>query len=450
MHSIPMRLWMLCLVLGCFALSSAPALELGDITVSSEVGQILDAEIALRDVARENLTDWYVLPVVMDDYQAPGLEYINGLHDRLVIEIVTSASPPYIAISSLASIGQRSFDLIVRIGDGNKTLSNIYQVTLKKPSPPPPEIVKAMTAAEMLNYLVNKLAAAQNISATKTWGALQALITTTEQGGAYKFSSYLSSVNVDARFSTGIRAMLSEYQKTVFDRVRAESGDARAVGAVLFGQQDFLILKTLFSNATTHSLPAGKTKSKQLEFERERVAILQNKLFALEHSKMQQDMVAQRKQVAPPKSGQDKNNRWWDYKTWLSYLEWGEKPLLSNAKVWMLVAIIIILGFLLLLLSRRLLRTPKAPVVNRKRVTAPLPGQIELQNLRAPQLHINPPTNDAEAQSDDATSKLNQAEAYIAMGENAHANSLLAEVEQHSKDPEQLERMRSLRSKMKE
>ena len=43
-----------------------------------------------------------------------GLEYIPSVHDHLVIELVTSASPPHIAVSSLATISYRRFDLIIR------------------------------------------------------------------------------------------------------------------------------------------------------------------------------------------------------------------------------------------------------------------------------------------------------------------------------------------------
>ena len=412
----------------------------------------MDVKIALHDIERENLTDWYVLPTAADDYQIEGLEYIPGLHDRLVIELVTSASPPHIAVSSLAAISYRRFDLIIRIGTGDEVLSKTYEVILKGRPAPPPEIVKPMPPAEMLNYLVTKLAAAQNTSAAKVWGKLKALTTSTQPDGAYNFIVYLSSINLDARFIIGIEALLSEYQNTIFNKVSAESGDTRAVAAVLFGQQDFLILKELFGQANQHSLTPGTTKSEQLEFAREQAAILQNKIYGLEYSTAQQNATAPQ-HITTEQTKQEGTIRWMDYRTWLdyqnwlNYLEWGKKPLLSNAKIW--IAATAILGILLLLLSIRLLRTPVAATATPKRIVAPLPGQIELENLHASQVHINPFNADSKEQTDETVSKLNQAEAYIEMGYHDKARNLLKQIEKQSKSLEQLTRMRSLQDKIK-
>ncbi|MBC6413964.1 MAG: hypothetical protein GDA45_03385 [Chromatiales bacterium] len=441
---LSLRWSMLWLVLSCFAVSSAVALELGDLSVDSEVEQILDAKVTLGDVARENLANWYVLPTDENDYQAQGLEYLKSLHDRLVMEIVTSANPPYIAVSSLVSIGLDSFDLIVRIGDGDKILSNTYRPILKEPSAPLPEIIKAMTPAEMLNYLVNKLATAQNIPAGEVWGELQLLTTATDPDGEYKFMSYLSSVNVDPRFLAGVEAMLSDYQKTVFDKARAESGDARAVATILFAQQGFLILKALFGKATESSLEEGETRSEQLDFARENAAILQNKLFALEYAKAQQDAAAQQGQ-ADTAVGQDKKFRWSDY------LQWGEQPLMTNAKFWMVVAMFLVV--LLLLESLWLLKKRKALPIrqasNVGRMGAPLPGQEKLAKLRSPREYVEPPNNLPKVTADKTIGKLNQAEAYIEMGDYDKASRLLKEVERQSEDAEQLARLGSLRDKMK-
>ena len=440
-------LWFVC---GCFALSSVVALELGDITVGSETEQILDSRVALHDIDLNSLTAWYVIAADPDDYEAQGLEYIHGLHDRLVIEIVTSASPPYIAISSLASISRRSFDLIVRIGNGEENLSRTYKVVLKEPPPPVVETIAVMMPAEMLNYLTNKLAAAQNITAAEVWGDLEALTTNVNQGGEYKLILYLSSLDLDPSFVTGIAAMLNERQNTIFSRVATESGDARAVGAVLFGQQDFLILKALFEKAMIHSLKAGATKSQKLAFEKERAAILQNKLYALEYSKAQQELAAQQAEAAAA-AAQNKKINWLDYQSWLDYLEWGKQPLLSNARIW--IAVAIFLSILLVLLSIRLFNKKEAPTANlptgTRRVKSPLPGQIELEKLRTPHVYIKPSDKDSKDQSDEITGKLNRAEAYIEMGEHEEARRILSAVAQQSQDKEQLTRMRGLLDKMK-
>ena len=434
-------------------LSPAMALELGEITVGSEVKQILDAKIALHDIASENLSDWYVITVDQDEYQARGLQYIRGLHDRLVMEIVTSASRPYIAVSSIASMS-RNFDLIVHIGNGKENRRKVYQVVLKEPPAPIVEVTRAMAPAEILNYLAHILADVQNISGGEAWGKLKSLTANAPQGSEQKLMSSIASADLSLSFVMGIGAMLNEHQKAIFNRIKAETGNARAVAAALFGQQDFLILKALFKQATEHTLEEGATKSKQLDFEKERAAILENKLYELKYAKIQQDLAARQRTPKPlPKTKKVKDIDWLDYQSWLDYLDWGKKPLLSNAKVWIVVAVF--LGILLLLLSIRLFlgqkTQPARSTVGTGHIKAPLPGQSDLEKLRTPQVYINPlgkaPQNQKD-QNDEITAKLNRAEAYIEMGEHEEARRLLKALEKQNQDPQQLERMRSLRDKM--
>ena len=142
-----------------------------------------------------------------------------------------------------------------------------------------------------------------------------------------------------------------------------------------------------------------------------------------------------------------------DYKSWLDYLDWGKKPLLSNAKVWILI--VVFLSILLLLLSIRLFLGQKTQPIRQAAgvgsIKTPLPGQSDLEKLRTPQVYINPLNKASENQKDqddEITGKLNRAEAYVEMGEREEAHRLLNEVEQQSQDPQLLARMRSLRDKM--
>ena len=446
-----LSLWV---VFGCFMLSPAMALELGEITVGSEAQQILDAKVALHDIASENLSDWYVITVDQDEYQARDLQYIRGLHDRLVMEIVTSASRPYIAVSSIASMS-RNFDLIVHIGNGKENRRKVYRVVLKKPPAPIVEVTRAMAPAEILNYLTHALADVQNISEVEAWGKLKSLTAGAHQGSGQKLISSIASADLSLSFIIGISAMLNEQQKVIFNRIKAETGNARAVAAALFGQQDFLILKVLFKQAAEHTLEEGATKSKQLDFEKERVAILKNKLYELKYAKIQQDLAALQRVSKPllePKYIKDID--WQDYQSWLDYLDWGKKPLLSNAKVWIIVAVF--LGFLLLLLSIRLFLGQKTQPVKSAfgtgRIRAPLPGQSDLEKLRTPRVYINPldkASENQKDQDDEITGKLNRAEAYIEMGEHEEARRLLKGLEKQSQGPQQLARMRKLRDKMR-
>ena len=441
-------------VFGCSVLGSATALELGEITVGSEEKQILDAEIALSDIGSDNLSDWYVISVDRDKYRAQGLQYINGLHDRLVMEIVTSAPAPYIAVSSIVSINRRNFDLIVRIGNGKRNLQKIYQVVLKEPPVPIVEVIREMAPAEMLNYLTNKLATAQNISGAEAWGQLRSLVTETNQEGEQKLIANINSAELSLSFTLGIIALLNDRQKTFFNRIKAESGNARAVAAALFGQRDFLILKTLFKQATEHTLEEGTTKSSQLDFERERAAILENKLYELSYAQTQEDLtVRQRAEESQSKPEQVVIIDWLDYRSWLTYLEWGKKPLLSNAKVW--VAVSALMGVLLLLSSIRLFLGQKKQAVGRpvkaSRIKISLPGQNDLAKLRTPRVYTGPvdkKDKDQKSDGDVIVGMLNRAEAYVEMGEYKEARRLLEEIEQQNPNSQHLARVRTLRDTM--
>ena len=209
-------------------------MELGEITVGSEEKQILDAKLKLHDIGSDNLSDWYIVSVDQDEYQAQGLQYISGLHDRLVMEIVASAQSPYIAVSSVASVNRSSFDLIVCISNGKENLQKIYQAVLKQPPPPILEVIRAMTPAEILNYLTNKLAVEQKASGAEVWGQLQSLVIETNQGGEQKLIASLHSADLSLSFTMGVGALLNEQQKAFFNRIKAESGNsARRCSSVI-------------------------------------------------------------------------------------------------------------------------------------------------------------------------------------------------------------------------
>ena len=213
-------------------------------------------------------------------------------------------------------------------------------------------------------------------------------------------------------------------------------------------------MKALFKQATEHTLEEGTTKSSQLDFEKERVAILENTLYELRYAKIREDLaMQQRAKEPPPEAEHAETLDWLDYRSWLVYMDWGKKPLLSNAKVW--VAVSVFLGILLLLLSIRLFLGQKTQTVGRptgaSRTKMSLPGQKDLEKLHTPQVYINPVDKEDKEQksnSDPIVAKLNRAEAYIEMGEHEEARRLLKEIEQQSQDPQQLTRMRSLRDKM--
>lgn len=451
---MPKYLLALWAVFGCLVLSPTVALELGEITVDSEANQILDATVTLNDVGSHSLTDWYVITADQDEYQARDIRYIYGLHDSLVMEIVTSASPPYIAVSSIVEISRRSFDLVVHIAKGKENLHKVYRVVLKEPPAPVDELIRAMTSAEILNYLTNTLAGMQSISGAEAWGKLKSLTIDTNRGGEQKLMASIGSADLSLSFVMGIGAMLNEQQKAIFDRIKEATGNASAVVAVLFGQQDFLILKALFKKATEHTLEEGATKSKQLDFEKERAAILENKLYELQYAKIQKDIEAQQRAMELSQKTEHVGEiDWLNYRSWLDYLDWGKVPLLSNAKVW--IVITMFLGSLLLLLSLRLFMRQKEQPLRQTteagRIKAPLPGQSDLEKLRTPRVYIDPLDKTPESskdRDDEITGKLNRVEAYVEMGEHKEARRLLEEIEKQSLDSQQLERMRSLRDKM--
>jgi len=503
---MPKRLRYLSLLFASFVLMPLYALELGEIETHSEIGQALNIKVMLSATEADSLVDWYPVVADQDDYRTLGLEYVGGLHDRLVMEIITAADSPYVAISSIGEIGRQRFDLIVSISNGIESRRRVYQAVLKEPPPPPPPVVETMPAAELLNYLINQLAAtqlddtrlsdsqpddtqataAQDLIRAELWGALKMLTTAAPPGGEQEFIVRLHSVDLEPSFVAGIIGLLNAQQNAIFARVKAESGSVQAVAAVLFGEQDFSVLKALFAAATQSTLVPGETKSERLNFAKERAAILANQLYETQYAMLQQQRAKAAAAAAPNEKTVSPNYPNWRqiYATvaqqldgvdwldasnwgeiyavlasalsavsWADYLSWQQGGLFAKTSFW--IGITIFLGFLLLLLSIRLLRVQKTAVTRNastrdestrnRRTNLPLPGQAELERVRIPKVHINAPP---EVPKDAFDDKLDQAEAFVAMGEHDEAQRLLKVVEQRSRNEQQLARALSLRSKI--
>ena len=388
----------------------ASALELGTLSVVSRPGQILDAKIILLDAATARSRSWYLIPASADDYIAHNLDYIPSLHSRIVMETVLTADPPYIAISSIGSVSQRTFDLLVQMSDDDRHLSRSYRLSLKKPISFKPAPAKVMTPAQTLSYLLAHLAGGE-VSMQAVLATLKETVDAeTNQAGQKRLILRFSSPRLDESFIAGVRAILSEQRAATFDHIRANTNDAQAVNDILFAQQDFSTLKKLLHAATINFLTEDANSDQQLEFIKERVAVLENKLSELEYTLARQ---ADKKFAVEPTLSRSLD-------AWLSQRQWEDPRFWLTRPVW--IAFTLFWAILLLFFVWRR-RRPK------DRARRPLPGELELQKLRGHRAHLDLPTTDSAMEGE-----LNQATAYIEMGEYDQASALLKKVKKQGNE----------------
>ena len=392
------------------AAAPASALELGTLVVGSRPGQILDAKIILLDTDTARLQTWHPIPASADDYRAHNLDYIPSLHSRIVMETVLTDDPPYIAVSSIGAVSQRAFDLLVQISNNTQHLSRPYRLSLKEPISFEPAPAKVMTPAETLSYLLAQLAGGE-VSMQVVLATLKETVDAeTNQAGQKRLILRFSSPHLDESFIAGIRAMLSEQRVATFDHIRANTNDAQAVNDILFAQQDFSVLKKLLHAATISFLTEDANSEQQLEFIKERVAVLENKLSELEYTLARQ----------PDKGSTIEPTINRSLYAWLVSRQWDDPRSWLTRPVWAVVTL-----FWAILLFFFIWRRPGP----KDQVRRPLPGELELQKLRGHRARLDLATIESAMESE-----LNQATAYIAMGEYDEASALLKKVKKQGNE----------------
>lgn len=413
------RLLGLLFVLACVGAANPTfALELGAMTVASRPGQILDAKIILLDTDIAQLQSWYPIPASGKDYQAQGLDYIQPLHGRIVMEIVVMAEPPYIAISSIGPVNRRAFDLLVQISNTQQHTSRHYRLVLKESISFTPPAVKVMTPAETLSYLLAQLASGE-VSIQAVLATLKEAVSADEnQAGRRHLILRFLSPQLDESFIAGLRAMLSEQHAITFDHIRENTNDAQAVNDILFAQQDFSTLKKLLRLATMSSLSRDAEPNQRLEFMKERIAVLENKLSELEYMLAQQSNTETINQ-------QSIDRRIY---AWLVRRQWDDPRLLLTRSVWVGFAAFWVV-LLCLFIWRQWRRSALNQPIDRGR--QPLPGEVELQKLRDHHARLDLPSEDSAM-----ASELDSATAYIEMGEYDEALARLKKVKKHGSESE--------------
>ncbi len=121
---------------------NAHALGLGDIHVSSNLGQPLSARIALRDLSFADAHDVRVRLASIDEYRKIGLQYPDGI--RFNFQLVNDlGKPPFIDVSTLRSIDDPFVTLLLEVSAASGKITKEYTFLLD----PPPELFAKVPAA---------------------------------------------------------------------------------------------------------------------------------------------------------------------------------------------------------------------------------------------------------------------------------------------------------------
>ncbi|HET7833003.1 MAG TPA: hypothetical protein VFK88_08580 [Gallionella sp.] len=132
--------WMLSMTLA--AAFNAHALGLGEIQVSSNLGQPLSARIAVRNLSFGDAHDLRVHLASIEEYRKIGLQYPDGI--RFNFQFVNDqGKPPFIDVSTLRSIDEPFVTLLLEVSAASGKITKEYTFLLD----PPPELFAKAPAA---------------------------------------------------------------------------------------------------------------------------------------------------------------------------------------------------------------------------------------------------------------------------------------------------------------
>ena len=423
-----------CVFAALFFCCAAQALELGEPLVENAPGETLDVSIPLFGVG-ETARALRLVGADRGAYAEAGIEY-TPLHERLVLELVASESPPRVAVSSIGPVYEAAFDMVVGIvGAAGVAGAAFRPVRIVLKTPPPPPAPKIMTPPAVLARLLSLIADERGLSRTAAFTALKNLVGGRPyREGDKRLVLGFGQDDFDPAFVGGVEALSSAAAGAAF-RQRVEQGrGAYALSEALFGDAEYAVLTRLLAAGTVSAMREGEGAAQRLRRLDEKVAALENRIvelgYLLEHG-------ARAPQAAP-------RARWWERAAaQLAEYGWHNRRLLSRP-LW--IGFAVFWGLLLLLLAarqwRRLRRARAAArggaadTLERSSLdSGVLPGQQELERARA------------GADADPVAGRLHLAYAYIEIGESEKASGLLDEVIRDG-NAEQIERARSLQGKL--
>ena len=413
----------------------AAAVELGNPEVESNPGQILDIRIPLLDPG--NTAELRLIPHDAALYGKAGFEY-GGLHERIIVELVTTVERPYIAVSSIGAVGQKHFDLVVGVAVKGGDIVRNYSITLAQPAPPPPPVQKPLSAPELLSQLLDRIAAATGLSRVAVLDGLWRLVEGSADDGRHSVVFRLGGGAPDAKFTGGFRQLLGTDAGAAFDRDVQAHGAAHAVAAALFEDPGYAALRNLLKNAAVSTSGDGGSVGQRLAFMKEKVAVLEIQIAEIKR-------LAERRRNPPPEDDRAEPGLVDQLRAFGARHGWDERTLLTRP-VWIGVAVF--WGVLLVLMLVRLYRRMRAARLTRRparRRRPPLPGQHELEKEFG---SLAAPRGAAGGAPDDVANQLSLAVTYIEMGDYVKAEAAL-DAAIACGNEEQIGRARRLKGKIK-
>lgn len=444
------------------------ALELGEPVVESVPGETLDAHIPLLEISAAGHG---VLRLIRTDraaYAETGLDYAP-LHERIVMELVPSATPPHVAVSSIGPVHEAAFNLLVGVVHPNGTLLKPVRIVLGTPPPPPQPAV--ITPPEVLARLLALLAEDSGRPHTDVFAELRQLVDgRSYRAGEKRLVMRFLRTDFAPDFVDGVAALLNDDAAVVFGRRLDDGRGAFALSDALFGDGEYAVLGGLLAAGTVSAMHEGENVPQRLVYLKEKIAALENRIIELGHAL---------ERAGRDEAGAAPRSRWWNiFHAVLTEYGWDNRRLLTRP-VWTgFAAFWGVLALLMMWRQWRRLRAassvarsieaavkqplesasasapspapssspPPAPPSSPSASPSPasggvLPGQRELERMRGGG------GEDAGPGGGQAAGKLHLAYVYIEIGETGKAEALLDEVIRDG-DASEVEQARQLKGKL--
>ena len=256
------------------------AFELGDLTVDSHVGEILAARIEVFGEIEALSTVEIAAPEIFIK------EHVGWrpFHERLVIEPVMSAYPPYLSLSSIGFIKRQHFGLVIAVTQNNQATYTTYRVTLKprvslSGSASPEE---SLSAPEVLSVLVAQLGSNGKVPAVSVFTELVRVGDGRDSGGGIKMPVLRIEDEPETAFINGLLALMTPAERQRFDSLRARQSTTKdVVLALLFDPPGSLLKRLLWKGRHTRELLPREGQETHLKQMRENNLALQNEVLAL-------------------------------------------------------------------------------------------------------------------------------------------------------------------------
>lgn len=299
------------------------ALELGEPVVESVPGETLDARIPLLEISAAGHD---VLRLIRTDraaYAETGLDHAP-LHERIVMELVPSATPPHIAVSSIGPVNEAAFNLLVGIVHPNGTLLKPVRIVLGAPPQPPQPAV--MTPPEVLARLLALLAEDSGRPHTVVFSELRRLVDgRSYRPGEKRLVMRFLRTDFAPDFVDGVAALLNDDAAVVFGRRLDDGRGAFALSEALFGDGEHAVLGGLLAAGTVSAMHEGENVPQRLVYLKEKIAALENRIVELGHAL---ERAGRDDDGAAPRS------RWWNIlHAVLAEYGWDNRRLLTRP-VW--------------------------------------------------------------------------------------------------------------------